>query len=299
VVLRRWLTLGCAVLALPVAACSPTAAQPGAKPRVVSSTDVYASIVRAIAGDHAELTTFIDNPAQDPHSYQATARDELAISRADIVIENGGGYDDFVDRMRTTVGAKTSTLITVLALSRQPAARGSDPNEHVWYDFPTVARLATRLRDVLTHRDRSDRALFARNTARFLQRLRGLARAEARLRAGYAGEGVAITEPVPLYLLQACGLVDKTPTAFSDAVADDTGVAADVLQQTLDLFGSGAVHALVYNAQTSGPETSQVIAAARAHDVPVVPVTETLPAGRTYLSWMRGNLTALSKALRT
>ncbi|HZZ96653.1 MAG TPA: zinc ABC transporter substrate-binding protein, partial [Jatrophihabitantaceae bacterium] len=167
----------------------------------------------------------------------------------------------------------------------------------VWYDFATIAKLAIRLSSVLGRRDHAHATSFAHNAATFIDRLHGLERIEAAIRAKFAGDGVAITEPVPLYLLQACGLVNKTPAAFSDAVENGTGVSASVLQKTLNLFASGAVHALVYNAQTSGPETTQVLADARAHHVPAVAVTETLPAGTTYLSWMRANLAAVRSAL--
>ena len=115
--------------------------------------------------------------------------------------------------------------------------------------------------------------------------------------AAHSGEAVAITEPVPLYLLTACGLVNRTPAQFSEAVEEDTGVSVRVLQQTLALFESHTVRALVYNAQTSGAETTRVLAAAKAAGIPAVPVTETLPAGDTYLGWMGDNLDAVVKAL--
>jgi zinc/manganese transport system substrate-binding protein len=57
------------------------------------------------------------------------------------------------------------------------------------------------------------------------------------------------------------------------------------------------VRALVYNEQTSGPETEQVLAAAQSAGVPVVPVTETLPEGEDYLGWMGANLDAVVAAL--
>ena len=54
---------------------------------------------------------------------------------------------------------------------------------------------------------------------------------------------------------------------------------------------------LAYNEQTSGPETEKVLAAAQGHGVAVVPVTETLPAGQDYVSWMTANLAAIQTAL--
>ncbi|HEY7009551.1 MAG TPA: zinc ABC transporter substrate-binding protein [Jatrophihabitantaceae bacterium] len=275
-------------------ACSTAPEHPG-ELRIVTSIDVYADIARTVAGGHAEITSFIDDPAQDPHSYEATARNQLAAARADVIIENGGGYDDFMDRMRTA-SHSSATVINAVRLSAR-TRNDEAANEHVWYDFPTVARLATRLSAVLSAHDPVHRASFHSNAARFVADVRGLEQGEAAIRAGYARAGVAITEPVPVYLLDACGLVDKTPPAFSTAVEDGTDVSAGVLERTLGLFRSHAVAALVYNEQTSGAQTSQVLDAARAAHVPRVAVTETLPRDEHYVAWMRANIANLRAAL--
>jgi zinc/manganese transport system substrate-binding protein len=290
--------VGCLIAAAvaTTAACSPDYGSNGGPIRVVATTDVYGSIVRAIAGRSVDLTTFITSPSLDPHTFEADARDELAIARADVVIENGGGYDDFADRLRTAApGHSHATVLNAVAISGKPV--GPDLNEHVWYDFPTVIRVAQRLAAVFSRLDPTARADIARNTASFVFAMHRLEQREQTIHATEHGAGVAITEPVPLYLLEACGLVNRTPRAFSEAVENDSGVSPDVLNRTLHLFNAGSVRALVYNAQTVGPETTRVVAAAHDADVPVVPVTETLPSGTTYLTWMNRNLSRLAAAL--
>jgi zinc/manganese transport system substrate-binding protein len=287
--------LALAVATLP--ACSSSGAADSGRIAVVTSTDVYADIARAIAGGHADITSFIDNPDQDPHSYEANARNQLAISKADLIVENGGGYDDFIDRMNDASGQPDATVLNVVRLSGKRAPAGGSLNEHVWYDLPTIQTLVNRLQAFFAAKDPADRSDFAKNAAAFTVKLQALRATEATIRSSVGGDGVAITEPVPLYLLDACGLVNKTPPAFSEAIEESTDVSAAVLKQTLDLFSTKAVQVLVYNAQTSGPETTLVLGAAKAHDVPVVPVTETLPAGQNYLSWMRANLDAVRSAL--
>jgi len=282
------------VLAELATACSSTGARDG-RLQVVTSTDVYADLVRSVAGPHADVTAFIDDPSQDPHAYQAGARDQLALSRADVIVENGGGYDDFMDRMRSASAKHGATTIRVVTLSGRPVTASF--NEHVWYDFATVERFVARLVAVLSHRRPAAAATFRSNAARLDAGLRGLQRTERALRARYRGTPVAITEPVPLYLLTACGLVNRTPEQFSSSVEDGTDASASVLQQTLALFDDHVVRVLVYNDQTSGAETTRVLAAAQADGVPAVPTSETLPSGATYLSWMRGNLRALAIAL--
>ena len=115
--------------------------------------------------------------------------------------------------------------------------------------------------------------------------------------AAHAGDAVAVTEPVPGYLLEAAGLRDATPEAFSEAVEEGTDVPPRAFQETLALVKERKVRALVYNAQTSGPQTERLRTAAQDAGVPVVPVTETLPEGRHYTSWMDGTIAALTEAL--
>ncbi len=98
----RSITAAAAAMLLAVAAsgCSVATSAADGRVQVVTSTDVYASIVRAVVGSRVDVTALIDSPAQDPHSFEASARDQLAIARADVVVENGGGYDDFMNTLR-------------------------------------------------------------------------------------------------------------------------------------------------------------------------------------------------------
>ncbi|MEY9852473.1 zinc/manganese transport system substrate-binding protein [Leifsonia sp. EB41] len=276
--------------------CSAGSAADDGKVRVVASTNVYGDIASTIAGNAVEVTALMSDPAQDPHSFEASAQSQLAVSKADILIENGGGYDDFMNTLRTGSKNTKATVLNVVDLSGKKA-EGGDLNEHVWYDFPTIQKFTTALTDALSKADPAQKATFAKNAATFSGKLAALQAREAELKSKYAGEGVAITEPVPLYLLESAGLVNKTPEKFSAAIEAGTDVSPLVLQQTLALFGGHTVRLLAYNEQTSGPETDRVRAAATAAGIPVVPVTETLPKGKDYVSWMNANLDAVGAAL--
>jgi zinc/manganese transport system substrate-binding protein len=284
-----------------VAACSattpPATAGSAGKIRVVASTNVWGDIARAVGGDRVAVTSIISNPDADPHSYEADATTALAIAEAAVVIENGGGYDDFMQRMRSAAKNSSAQVLDAVEISGRQPTGSTDVNEHVWYDFPTVAKVVDRLAAAFGTAQPADAAEFTANAATVTKRLRVLETTAATIAASQAGKGVAITEPVPVYLLDACGLVNRTPAAFSEAVEDGTDVPARVLAQTLDLFTARQVDVLVYNAQTTGPQTTKVLAAARAAGIPTVPVTETLPADMTYLSWMTANLAAIRHAL--
>lgn len=267
-----------------------------AKIPVVASTDVWGDVVKQIGGDKVDVTSIISDPDQDPHSYEANTRNQLTLSKAKVVIENGGGYDDFVDRMLKS-GGSSPDLINAVEISGKTAPKGGELNEHVWYDFPTVAKVADQIATALGKADSADAATFTANAATFKTKLTALETKEADIKKAHSGEGVGITEPVPLYLTEASGLVNKTPEEFSEAIEEGSDVSPKVLQDTLALYSGKQVKALVYNAQTSGPQTEKVKDAATAAGIPVVPVTETLPDGKDYLGWMTANVDALANAL--
>jgi zinc/manganese transport system substrate-binding protein len=242
------------------------------------------------------VTSMIEGPGQDPHAYQASARTQLALSKAQVVLANGGGYDDFVGTMLASTGTRP-TVLDAVELSGHRAPAGGELNEHVWYDLPTVAAVADRLAQVLSAQRPDRAAVFSANAAAFTGRLTALEATEAEVRASAGGAGVATTEPVPVYLLQACGLEVRTPAAFADSVEEGSDASPASLRATEDLFRRHRVRALVYNDQTAGPQTQLVVAAARASGVPVVPVTETLPRGQDYLSWMASTLARVRAAV--
>ncbi|MER7247531.1 zinc ABC transporter substrate-binding protein [Kribbella sp. NPDC000426] len=295
--------LACAAALAVLAGCSSSAADETATAssktgvQVVASTNVYGDIVKQIAGDKAEVTSIISDPDQDPHSYEANAQTQLSLSKAKVVIENGGGYDDFMDTMLKSAGNTSAKVLNVVGISGHKAPAGGELNEHVWYDFPTMEKLAAQLASTLSEVDSANSSTYAANAAAFTGKVKQLEATEASIKAAHTGDGAAITEPVPVYLLTACGLVNKTPGEFSEAIEEGTDVPAAVLQQTLTLFSAKQVKLLAYNEQTSGPETEKVLAAAKASGIAVVPVTETLPDGKDYLGWMTANLDAIRSAL--
>ena len=243
------------------------------------------------------MTSIIDDPSKDPHEYQADSQNQLALSKAQVVIENGGGYDDFVDTMLSSANnpdVKVLNAANISGIDQHPS--DGSFNEHVWYDIPTVSKVVDQLTSAFSSADAADASTFQANADAFKTKLQSIQDAEAAAKTDLAGKGAAITEPVPLYMLTAMGLVNKTPEAFSEAIQNGTDVAPDILAQTLALFSSGQVAVLAYNSQTSGPQTEAVLTAAQTNGVAVVPVTETLPAGKGFISWMTSNVTAITAA---
>ena len=132
---------------------------------------------------------------------------------------------------------------------------------------------------------------------RFDASLAPLDRVVAKLRGAFAGQPVAYTEPVPGYLLQAAGLVNLAPAAFTRSIEDGTEPSPASVAEMLQLFSAHKVRVLLYNDQTVSPITIRVRTAARAAGIPVVGVSETLPPQRSFQRWQLAQAQALDAAL--
>jgi zinc/manganese transport system substrate-binding protein len=273
-----------------LAACAaPTDPADDGELRIVASTNVYGDLAATIAGPDATVTSIIDDPSADPHGFEANPRVQLALAEADLVIANGGGYDDFVDEMLEASGNTTAVELHAV----DAAEVDVESNEHVWYDYPTVSALVDEIAAALDGLQPDDER--AARVADLQDGIAGLEDRVAALAAEHTGDGVIVTEPVPLYLLSAAGLVNLTPEAFTEAIEEDTDVAPALLQEVLNLIPQAAV--VVVNDQTGGPQTDAVIDIAGESGVPWFGVTETLPAGLDYVSWQAGLIDLLQDSL--
>jgi len=303
-------------LGLLLTACSPTAGSSRGTTAdgvvdVVASTSVYGDIVSSIGGDKVRVSSIINRTSQDPHSYEATTQDKLAVSKAELVVENGGGYDAFIDTLATDTGLEPGNIINAVEVSglatESPAAASPDSaghthehaglNEHVWYSLPAMSRLADAVADKLATLEPASAQTFRTNAAAFKDSLGGLESKLAAIKSSAGHAPVAVTEPVPLYLLEDAGLENKTPAEYTAAIEEDADVPPAVLKAAVDLVASRGVRLLAYNTQTEGPQTVALKKAAETADVPVVNFSETLPDGQSYLQWMTGNVESIGKAL--
>jgi zinc/manganese transport system substrate-binding protein len=290
------LLVGAAALVLTLAACGgkeAPAAQPG-KISVVTSTNVWGSVVQAVGGDAVDVHALISDPAADPHAFQSSPTDAVTLKNAKLAVYNGGGYDDFFAKLVQENGQGVPAIVTFDLSGKKPGT-----NEHVWYDFATVKKVADKVAEQLGTAAPDKKDTFAANARDFDAKLDGLIAKARSVGEARPGVQVIVTEPVPVYLLETAGVKDVTPTEFSEAVEEETDPPATAVARTTDLVKNRQVAALVNNEQTETPVTRQLKDAAAAAGVPVVGVTETLPEGATgYVDWMTKQVDALSGAVK-
>ena len=290
--MRSALPVAIAAVALVAAGCGGTddaAADSSGKIAVVASTNVWGSVAKAVGGDDVSVTSLINNPSADPHSYESKPEDATLLTDAKLVVHNGGGYDDFFTKIFDASGS-SAKQIDAYAVSGHPDGE----NEHVWYEYATVKKVADKVADELSAIDPDNKDTYEANAKTFDSKIDQLVTKTEALPDGK----VVATEPVAHYLLDTAGLTDSTPTEFSESVEEETDPPVAVVAETTDLITNKQVVALVNNDQTETPVTKQLTDAARTAGVPVINVSETLPEGVTdYVVWMTDQLDAMSGAL--
>lgn len=297
----RLVAVAAAVLAaaLGLAACGPAAARQApddGRIQVVTSTDVWGSIVRAVGGRPVSITELIEGSGADPHGYRATALDAAEVSEADLVVYNGGGYDPFMPRLlAATEKPRPPRPHSVAAVEASGRATG---NEHVWYDPASVARVAFAVADALGELRPAAAQTFRANAAALETKLHSLSGRIAAIAAEHAGTKVLTTSPLAHYLVSSAGLHSVTPPQFTEAVEEGTGIPILAQHHVKELLTRGKVDVMVENAQTVTPVIEKLDEIAGERNVPVVGLRETLPEGsHGYVAWMTGQVQALAGAL--
>jgi zinc/manganese transport system substrate-binding protein len=290
-----------AALAMVVAGCgsssgqTPAANNANPKIAVVASTNVWGSVVQAVGGDAVSVKSIISDPSADPHSYPDKPETATTVSEAKLLVYNGGGYDDFFTKLADTSGKNAKKIVAFDVAAKGPSG---STNEHVWYDLPSVKKVADKIAEELGAMAPDKKDTFTSNAKTFDGKLDELIAKAQKIGKDKPGAKVVVTEPVPEYLIETAGLTNATPEEFSKAVEQGSEPSASAVAEITDLVTGKKVAAVLNNAQTETPVTKALKESANKSGVPVVDVTETLPEGVTsYVDWMTKQVDALASAI--
>lgn len=298
---------------LVLAGCSNTEpiAEPTEEPftglTIVASTNVWGDVAKSVGGDRVQVISIIESFSQDPHSYEASARDQLAVNDADIIVANGGGYDSFIDTLAASAG---NDDIVYAYLPEELEGQDQKPkedddhdhdhadgNEHVWYDFHVVQDFASRLAGKLASLDPEYSADYSDNLVLFLNEVEILEDRVASLSIKYEGDRVISSEPVADYLLAELGLTNITPAAFSQAIEEELDVSPKDLLEIQNLLKNKEVDLFVVNPQTGSVQIDALVKLALENNIPVVNLSELLPQGLRFFEWMENNIASIEEVL--
>jgi zinc/manganese transport system substrate-binding protein len=211
------------------------------------------------------------------------------------MILDGIGYDPWAQQLLAANPTSGRTVLNVGDLVHVPV--GGNP--HRWYD-------PTNVRQVIAQITADYRAIDPKDAAYFDHRRQvyedvTLAPYNAlisSIRSKYAGTPIGASESIVSPLAQALGLDMLTPASFLDAISEGSDpTAAD--KATIDQqISKRQIAIYVYNSQNATPDVAAQVAEAKANDIPVATVTETLaPANQTFQAWQVRELQGIQSAL--
>ena len=286
-----------AAVALPVSGCGARAGRAAGAGRlqVTAAENFWGRIAVQLGGSKVAVTSILANPETDPHSYEPTASDGVAMARSQMAIVNGIGYDTWASKL---LAANPSPGRAVIDVGRV-LGLGEGANPHQWYSPESVQRVIAAIVAAYERLDPRDSAYFEAQRASFERTaLAPYDAVRARIRSRYAGVPVGYSESIFQPLGRDLGLRLLTPYSFAKAIAEGTDVSASDKQTVDRQAETRAIAVWVYNSQNATPDVQRVNQLARAAHIPVTTITETLsPASATFEQWQVAQLKDLEAAL--
>jgi zinc/manganese transport system substrate-binding protein len=261
---------------------------------VVASTNFYGDVVKQLGRSHVNVTSILSDPNVDPHEFTTNVATAQKVSQADLVIKNGLGYDDWMDKLLSGSPNPNRIVFTGGELASHPLP----DNPHVWYGINNMPSIALGITDALKKLDSADAATFDSNLATFNQSLAPLQQKIDAINTKYKGTPIALTETIYLYQSIPEGLNVLTPFEFMKANAEGTDPPADTVTSINNSILNRLAKILILNVQTVTPITTNVQNEAKKQNIPIVSVSETMPPGKTYQTWMGDQLDVLAAALQ-
>jgi zinc/manganese transport system substrate-binding protein len=287
-----------AIAAVAVAGCGSAASSPSSggssSIAAVGAENEYANVIEQIGGRYVKVTAIESNPNTDPHTYEASASVAQTVSRAQLIVQNGLGYDTYMERIESASPSSSRKVIVVRKLLGLPE---STPNPHLWYKPTTMPAVARAIAADLAALQPAHAGYFEANVTAFDASLQPWLAALSQFKARYPNTAVATTEPVADYMLEAAGINNETPFSMQADIMNGTDPSPQDVSLEQSFFSGRKVKAFVHNQQVTSSLTESFVNDAKHSGIPVVGVYETMPVpGYDYQSWMLAELRAIEKA---
>jgi zinc/manganese transport system substrate-binding protein len=286
---------GAVLISTVTAACASASASDSGKIAAVGAENEYANVISQIGGPYVAVSAVMSNPNTDPHTFEASPHVAQTVSAAQLVVQNGAGYDGFMNTIETATPSSTRRVVDVQSLLGLPA---TTENPHLWYSPTTMPKVARAIGRDLAALAPSHAAYFTAEVTAFDSSLAPWTQAIAALRSSVSGAPVATTEPVADYMIQVAGLDNVTPWPFQADVMNGVDPSAQDVSLEQGFLTGHQVKVFVYNQQVTDSLTQSLLTLAQQNGIPVVGVYETMPTpGYDYQTWMVAEVAAVQQAL--
>jgi zinc/manganese transport system substrate-binding protein len=261
----------------------------------IGTENQYADVLSQIGGKYVDVSSILNNPNTDPHTFEASPRIAEEVSNAQLIVQNGVGYDTFMNKIESATQSSERKILVVQNLLGLP---DSTSNPHLWYSPKTMPVVAKAMAAALTALQPSHKAYFESNLVLFDNSLKPWLDAIAAFKARYGGTPVATTEPVADYLLEAMGMRNLTPFVFQADIMNGVDPAPQDVTLENGFFSKHLVKVFCYNQQVVDALTTSIRQNAQSAGIPVVGVYETMPTpGYDYQTWMLAEVNAIERAV--
>lgn len=263
---------------------------------VVAAENFYGDVAEQLGGPYVQVTSILKNPNQDPHLFSASPQTAILLTKADIIIENGAGYDAWMNVLKTKQSHAIIMNVSHM-IFEQPINVPNNLNPHIWYDPKTMPVLAKNLTQQFIRTDPEHRVFYQERLADFLQQADAYQKRIEQMRSKITGILVTATEPVANDLLEALQLPILNQ-AFQWAMMNESDLTPKEVMQFEESLSQKQAKCLIYNSQVVSPMVSHFKEMAIQQHIPIVGVTETLPTNEHYYEWMNRTLDEIQKALQ-
>ncbi|KAB7791146.1 metal ABC transporter solute-binding protein, Zn/Mn family [Bifidobacterium leontopitheci] len=282
-VIKRTLAVTAAAATLvSVAACGQTAGSSAGEAaiKVVASINQWGSIAKDLGGSHVDVTSIMTKTNVEAHDYEPTSQDVAKIASAKVAIVNGADYDPWASK------AASSTKAALVDAAETASIKDGD-NPHVWFSAKVRSATADAITDAYQQADPAHKADYATLNEAWHKRETALEDKIKDASATTKGLPYAATESVAWYLADDLGMTDATPTGYAQASANESEPTPADIKDFQKAIKAGDIKALVLNTQEANSTTDQITSVARESDVPIVELTEQMPAEYDdLLDWM-------------
>ena len=256
------------------------------KVSIVASTNVYADIAKNVAGKYGDVQAVIKNSATDPHDFEPTTADAKNLTKANIIVANGLGYDSWMNKLASSVNKK----IVLVGEDLMHLKKGDNP--HIWYNLNMPTKYVNYLVKRLSKLQPKHAAYFKANGKKYLDKIdqvKKLAKSGSK-----DDKPVFVSEPVFDYALEEAGykIGDKD---FEKAVQNGTDPSPKTINKMTKEIEDKKIAFFVNNTQASSSTVKSFVKLAKENNIPVLNVRETIPNHTTYLAWMKENYQNLAK----
>jgi zinc/manganese transport system substrate-binding protein/manganese/iron transport system substrate-binding protein len=143
----------------------------GGKLIVVTTTTQIRSMTESVVGDKATVHSIL-TPGADPHEFEPKPSDLQTIFQSNLVLKNGLGLDDWVDKIITNAGGERPLVVVskdVPIRSGDEEEPGGDP--HIWFSAANAMTMTRNIRDALVQVDPPNAATYIANADTYLKQL--------------------------------------------------------------------------------------------------------------------------------